>query len=84
MIATNTPTPAIVAASTTGDWVLNLTIERGAGGWFYVTCEQHRGVLICRPTLSAALASVVPALQDLLAAGPSHPDPHAFDGVTIE
>lgn len=63
--------------------VLTLRIALGSTQSFYVTCDQHKGLLTCERSLSASLASVVPALQELLAAGPAHPDPHAFDGVEI-
>lgn len=63
--------------------ILSIHIERSEGGMFFVTCDQHRGLLTGEHTLAGALASVIPALRDLLAAGPPHPDPHAFDGIDV-
>lgn len=63
--------------------VLTVRIMRGEANAYYATCDQHRGLLTCEQTISDALASVAPALRELLAAGPPHPDPKAFDGLAL-
>lgn len=62
--------------------VLTIHVQRGVHA-FYVTCDQHRGLLTGEKSLGEALAAVVPALRDLLSVGPPHPDPHAFDGIDL-
>lgn len=62
---------------------LTVNVQRSPSGAYFVTCPQHRGLITVEQSLSAALASVVPALQDLLSVGPPHPDPKAFDGIDV-
>ncbi len=70
-------------SDTTNPDVLTVHVQRGETGIYFVTCDQHRGLLGAGRTLAGALARVAPSLRDLLDAGPPHPDPHAFDGVDL-
>jgi hypothetical protein len=63
--------------------ILTIHIERSEGGMFFTTCDQHRGLIIGENTLAGAIASVMPVLRDLLAAGLPHPNPRAFDGIDV-
>lgn len=61
--------------------VLTLHIELGEANYCFITCDQHRGLLLAESTIAQGLSKVVPALRELLSVGPSHPDPKAFDGI---
>jgi hypothetical protein len=61
--------------------VLRLKVERSPStGWFYVTSDEPRGLLLSEASLAEALAKVPQALADLRAAGGMLP---LLEGVTL-